>query len=648
MSKNTYNYINMTKTTTNKTTRRTKIIALISFVAIFLALLVFLFYGDNFDILKEIFDTNATKDEIRESIGELGIRAYIVVFVLAMIQVVFTFIPAEPLHVVAGISFGLLRGVAVCFAGILAGNTIIFFLNKFFGLRVKDLFASDVDIDFEKAKKSKRVALIVILLYVLPAIPYGIICFFASSMGMGYLRYIMITGVGSIPSLILDVGLGHITMATSWTVSIIVFVAIIILLALMFIYKKQIFGKVNEYIVKSHEKTKNKVGNYNPLVFKGAGNLIYYSLKGKAKIKLTNNVGELEKPCIVLCNHGSFYDFIWTGKMLMKYKPHYVVARMYFGHKILRYILDRTGALPKSMFTNDVESAKNCVKVINNGEMLVMMPEARLSTVGLFEDIQDTTIKFIHKMAVNIYTIQANGSYLAKPKWADKFRKGSVIEVELNKLYSAEEVKNLSFEEVKLGIEKAIGYNEWEWLENNKDISYKSKTIAHGLENVLCVCPKCHKKHSLKTDKNIITCESCDLKVEVDNRYQLSGVEFKNIAEWHNWQTEVFRQEIKENEDFKLESEVELRHLSKDGKSCTRHAGNGKCVFDKTGLKYTGTQDGVEIEKFFPVEHIYRVLFGAGEDFEIYDGKELYYFAPTDLRSCVEWYIVSGILKENN
>jgi len=638
----------MTKDIKKTSTKKTKIIALISFVAIFLALLVFLFHGDNFDILKEIFNTNATKEEVRESIGELGIRAYIVVFILAMLQVVFTFIPAEPLHVVAGISFGLIKGVAVCFAGILAGNTIIFLLNKFFGVKIKDLFASDVDIDFEKAKKSKRVAFIVILLYVLPAIPYGIICFFASSMGMGYFRYIMITGVGSIPSLLIDVGLGHITMATSWTVSIIVFVAIIILLALMFIYKNQIFGKVNDYIVKSHEKAKKKVGNYNPLVFKGAGNIIYYSLKGKAKIRLTNNVGELERPCIVLCNHGSFYDFIYSGKMLMNYKPHYCVARMYFGHKGLRWVLDRTGAFPKSMFTNDVESAKNCVKVINNGEMLVMMPEARLSTVGRFEDIQDSTIKFIHKMGVTIYTIKANGSYLAKPKWADKFRKGAVIEAELNKLYSAEEIKNLTIEEVREGVEKALSYDEWEWLDNNKDINYKHKTIAKGLENILCVCPKCKQKYSLKTDKNIISCEHCDLKVEVDNRYKLTGTEFKNIAEWYDWQTEVFRQELKGTNYFSLESEVELRHLSQDGKSFTRHAGNGKCVLNKDGLKYIGTRDGVEIEKFFPIENIYRILFGAGEDFEIYDGQELYYFAPTNLRSCVAWYIVSCILKEKN
>ena len=205
-------------------TKKKKIIALSVFIVVFIGLLIFLFSGENFGVLKQIFNAKATKEQVQDAIASLGIRAYIVVFVLSMMQVVLTFIPAEPLHVVAGISFGLWKGVAVCFAGILVGNTIVFLLHKFFGQKLTDYFAANVEFDFERAKKSKRIALIVILLYCLPAIPYGIICFFAATLGMRYGKYILITGIGSIPSLILDVGLGHITMSTSWGVSIAVFV----------------------------------------------------------------------------------------------------------------------------------------------------------------------------------------------------------------------------------------------------------------------------------------------------------------------------------------------------------------------------------------------------------------------------------------
>jgi hypothetical protein len=46
------------------------------------------------------------------------------------------------------------------------------------------------------------------------------------------------------------------------------------------------------------------------------------------------------------------------------------------------------------------------------------------------------------------------------------------------------------------------------------------------------------------------------------------------------------------------------------------------------------------------MQDIYRLLFGSGEDFEIYEGTEIWYFVPTNLRSCIAWYIASGLFKE--
>ena len=97
---------------------------------------------------------------------------------------------------------------------------------------------------------------------------------------------------------------------------------------------------------------------------------------------------------------------------------------------------------------------------------------------------------------------------------------------------------------------------------------------------------------------------------------------------------------------FKLEAKVELRHLSKNKKHFTEFAGNGICTFDKNGLTYKGIEYGKEIEKTFSIKNGARILFGAGEDFEIYENDELFYFVPEDKRSCVLWYILSELTKE--
>ena len=75
-----------------------------------------------------------------------------------------------------------------------------------------------------------------------------------------------------------------------------------------------------------------------------------------------------------------------------------------------------------------------------------------------------------------------------------------------------------------------------------------------------------------------------------------------------------------------------------------RSAGTGVCTLNREGLRYEGTREGERVELFFPLEQIYRLLFGAGENFEIYVGSEIHYFVPEERRSAVEWYMTSMIL----
>ena len=105
-----------------------------------------------------------------------------------------------------------------------------------------------------------------------------------------------------------------------------------------------------------------------------AGVRVYCFIRG-TRIKMINKIGgQPEGPAIVLCNHGSFIDFIYSGSILLKCRPHFVVARLYFYHKWLAFLLKKLGAFPKSMFAMDIESTMNCMKVIKRGEVLTMMP----------------------------------------------------------------------------------------------------------------------------------------------------------------------------------------------------------------------------------------------------------------------------------
>jgi hypothetical protein len=121
--------------------------------------------------------------------------------------------------------------------------------------------------------------------------------------------------------------------------------------------------------------------------------------------------------------------------------------------------------------------------------------------------------------------------------------------------------------------------------------------------------------------------------------------QFEDLSQWYDWQKMLLEQEIAGDENYALSSEVELR-LRGDGKGLTRHGGFGVCTLNRDGLTYTGTKDGENVELHYSMQQIYRLLFGAGVNFELYDGSEILFFVPKEKRSAVEWYMASMILRD--
>ena len=393
--------------------------------------------------------------------------------------------------------------------------------------------------------------------------------------------------------------------------------------------------------------SKHKVQPVNGFVM----TVVYYAIRFYLflcgiRIRTVNKIGKPEAPSIILCNHGSFLDFIYAAALLRKYKPHFIVARLYFYNTILSFLLHKVGAFPKSMFAMDMENAKNCLTVLKNGEILAMMPEARLSTTGRFEDIQASTYSFIKKSGVNVYTIKISGDYLADPKWGKGFRRGSVVEAELDLLYTAEQVKQIPLEQLMRDVERRLSYDEFQWLQQRPKVRYRARHMAEGLQNILTTCPLCGRKYTITTKKNKIFCQHCGYLTSLDNRYDFDeDFHFPDLTQWFDWQKALLEKEITENETFSLSSPVELR-LPGTGKGLTRHGGYGTCTLNRDGLTYVGTKDGETVELHFSLQRIYRLLFGAGVNFEIYDGTQLLFFVPEEKRAAVDWYLASMILHD--
>ena len=632
-----------------KTISKTKIWVFLIGIALLTGILVFLLSGENLAVFKAFFREDITQEEIRGNAQDFGIRGVISVWLLSMLQVVLMFLPAEPVQVVAGISYGLWFGILLCVAGVFAGNTIIYVCYKIFGKRMGEYYSRKIELDWSSAKTVRGISVAVLILYILPAIPYGMICFFAASTGLKYPRSILLTLLGSVPSVFIGVALGNLAITSSIIWAALIFVMLVAVLAVLMIRREQLIAKVNAFIRKKNQpySSTTKVREPNKFLFRLFVCATNVYLFFKFKITCKNTAGKLEKPSIILVNHGAFIDFMFSLKYLIKYYPHIVMARMYLYHKTMGSLLKIGGVIPKSMFAADLESARNCLRVLRNKKVLLLMPEARLSTVGRYEGMQEVTAKFLHKAGVNLYLFKIHGNYFAMPKWGDGARSRARVECTFSKLYTAEELSDMDFETFRSSLDRAMDYDDYEWLAERPKLKYRSKTLAKGLEGVLYKCPVCGAEGTGETQGRTLRCTVCGSEAELDDRYQFVGKKpFADIREWYDYQYRELEQEIAANEHYVLESKVVLKHASVDGKTCLRPAGEGVCRLDRTGLYYEGTEDGKEVKKHFDGNQIHRLLFGVNEDFELYIGKEIYYFVPENKRTCVKWYLCSIALKD--
>ncbi|MBQ9942527.1 MAG: hypothetical protein IJP03_05925, partial [Christensenellaceae bacterium] len=200
--------------------------------------------------------------------------------------------------------------------------------------------------------------------------------------------------------------------------------------------------------------------------------------------------------------------------------------------------------------------------------------------------------------------------------------------------------------ELKKGIEQALYYDEFAWLEEHPRLRYRSRRLAEGLENILMTCPKCGRTHTILTKGRKVLCEHCGLLTAMDARYAFDqGFRFKNLLEWYEWQKSLIGAAIDADDGYTLSEEVELR-LPGTGKGLTRHGGHGTCTLSRQGLTYRGSKDGQQVELSFSIQRVYRLLFGAGQNFEIYNGTEILYFVPRDTRTAVDWYMTSMLLHD--
>ena len=215
--------------------RRRKIITIISLLSI-----IVIFGIITLTVGTQLLELVKDSQKFRLWIDAQGFWGRFTLIGLMCLQVVVAIIPGEIIEIGAGYAFGAIEGMFLCLIGAAIGSAIIFLFIKRFGIKAVEAFISRDKINSLKfIKDSKRLDLLVFILFFIPGTPKDIITYFIGLTPMTLRTFLIISSIARIPSVISSTIGGNAIGMKNYTFALLVFaVTAVISIIGIIIYNK--------------------------------------------------------------------------------------------------------------------------------------------------------------------------------------------------------------------------------------------------------------------------------------------------------------------------------------------------------------------------------------------------------------------------
>ena len=355
----------------------------------------------------------------------------------------------------------------------------------------------------------------------------------------------------------------------------------------------------------------------------------------RAKIEKTGMEG-IKPPYLLLCNHNAFLDFKVATIATFPHRANYVVAIDGFIGR--EWLLRRVGCICKRKFTSDITLVRQLKRVVDNGDINMIYPEARYSLCGTTAVLPESLGKLCKLLRVPVVTLICHGHHINSPFWNLHQRNVKPTEAEMKLLFTAEDLKKATPEQINEKIVEAFRYDEYAWQkERGIRVTYPKR--AEGLHKVLYQCPACKTEFRMGSEGTHLYCSACKKRwfyTELGTLEAKSGeTEFSHIPDWYEWERENVRREVEAGTYDSGTLPVTVRSLPNADKFIL--LGEGTLRHDMTGFHVSGTDgdgDPFSMEKSVPslyschIEYEYLGKFGDCVDLNTLE--DTWYIYPHD------------------
>ena len=324
----------------------------------------------------------------------------------------------------------------------------------------------------------------------------------------------------------------------------------------------------------------------------------------------------IKGPAIVLSNHTSFYDFIYTTAALYPRRVSYLAAQKMFYEPGTKFFLKLARAIPKSLMQADPVATLRAFRILKMNGIVSVFPEGQISPSGTTNPLSFSIAKFLKKASVDVYIVKHKNAYLVNPPWTKKTFKGR-IETEKEFIISKEKIEKLSIDQIYQIVTEKL-YFSTSSFNKEKMYVYKSNNIK-GLENVIYQCPSCLYE-GLDSQKDRLVCPSCKHELIYDAHGMLNRTELDVL--FFN-QAKRVKDEIDLDNPYELTSKVILQSIDH---GMLKTVGFGRLTLTKDTYMYEGSCKDEMKKLIFDVKNIQSLPSDIGRNIQIYEGYQIYQF----------------------
>ena len=358
-------------------------------------------------------------------------------------------------------------------------------------------------------------------------------------------------------------------------------------------------------------------------------------LQHRARITKTRIEG-VKAPYLLLCNHNAFLDFKVATMAIFPQRTNYIVAIDGFIGR--EWLLRSVGCICKRKFTNDITLIRQIRRVVQNGDICVIYPEARYSLCGTTAVLPASLGKLCKMMGVPVVTLICHGHHIDSPFWNLHPRGVRPTEAEMTLQYTAEELSAASPDEINERLVSAFRYDDYAW-QKARGIRVTYAGRAEGLEKVLYQCPRCRAEFRMASEGTALFCRACGKRWTYTELGELQAedgeTEFSHIPDWYEWERANVRAEVEAGTYDSGTLPVTVRSLPNARRFIL--LGEGTLRHDMNGFTVRGTDadgDPFEMVKTVPslyschIEYEYLGRFGDCVDLNTLE--DTWYIYPHD------------------